>query len=179
MGSLLYWLLLVIRNGEEEMILLVVFLFLSYLLDKSTPARYKWRFAAQVILNGMFCVELARMLVPGSATSFFIQAARQLTLEVLCGTTDGSAKRFLNISLPSLEKGTWVAAGSRLSWWLFTSYGNLKSIVNLKKKNGLEFLLRSLQYAPIFFFLRGMQLTFCAEGHDWFCTVVAIWANLI
>lgn len=90
------------------------FLFLSYLSDESTAAGYKRRFAAQVNLNGPFCVELTRTLAPGSAQSFLIQAARQLTWEVLCGTIDGSGKRFLNIPLPSLERSTWIAAGSHL-----------------------------------------------------------------
>lgn len=94
--------------------LFLVLLCLSYLSQESVPARYKWRFAAQVNLNGLFCVELTRTPFPESAQSCFIPAARQLTREVLCGTIDGSGKRFLNISLPSLEKGTWIAAGSRL-----------------------------------------------------------------
>lgn len=46
-----------------------------------------------------------------SAQSSFIWEAQQLTVQVLCGTIDGSAKKFLNISLPSLGKGTWIAAG--------------------------------------------------------------------
>lgn len=122
---------------------------------------------------GCFLWRLLKTLVIGSAQSSFIWAAQQLTLEVLCGTLGGSAKRFLNISLPGLEKGTWIVAGSCLGLLLFTSPGNFKSIVN-STKMVLRFFLRPLQYAPLFFFWRGTQLTFCAEGHDRLCTVVAI-----
>lgn len=86
----------------------------------------------------------------GSAQGCFIRAAQQLALEVLCGTIDGSVKRFLNISLPSLEKGTWIAAGSRQCLWLFTSHGNFKKYCKFQKI-GLEFFLRPPWCAPFFF----------------------------
>lgn len=54
----------------------------------------------------------------------------------------------------------------------------LKSIVLFFKKGNLNFFPKASVVCSHFIF-EVTQLTFRAEGRDWFCTVVAVWANLI
>lgn len=78
------------------------------------------------------------------------------------------------------KEGIWIAPVSvSIDFaWQFIKYCKFPS------KIGFEFLFFFFcglcgMFQFLFFFFWEVQLTFCAEGHDWFCTVVAIWANLI
>lgn len=144
--------------------MIVVFLFLSYVCDESIPDRYKWRFAAQVNLNGLFCVELAGTLAMGVLTPLY-WAAQQLTLQVVWNN-GWKCRVSWYFSLQPWKRCldcSWIMPGFVTIYfiWRFKKYCKFQKMV-------LIFFLRPPQhelfYLFIYLFWRGTQLTFCAEG---------------